>query len=194
MKNSAPGQPTAKNTVWSRIGSILLRVVILLVVILISVLIYVFRDRVQELKSFGYAGIFLLSILANATIILPAPAVALVFSWGAVFNPILVALAAGAGASLGELSGYLAGFSGQKVVEKTALVTKLVGWMKRYGGWIILLLAFIPNPVFDVAGIIAGMLKMPLRKFLFFCFIGKTLKMLIFAVSGSRIIPWLTVD
>ncbi len=194
MKNSAPGQPTAKNTVWSRIGSILLRVVILLVVILISVLIYVFRDRVQELKSFGYAGIFLLSILANATIILPAPAVALVFSWGAVFNPILVALAAGAGASLGELSGYLAGFSGQKVVEKTALVTKLVGWMKRYGGWIILLLAFIPNPVFDVAGIIAGMLKMPLRKFLFFCFIGKTLKMLIFAVSGSRIIPGLTVD
>lgn len=171
-----------------------MRILTLLVVIAISVLIYLFRDQAQNLKGFGYAGIFLLSILANATIILPAPGVALVFTWGAVFNPALVALAAGAGSSIGELSGYLAGFSGQKVAERTPLVAKLEGWMKKYGGWIVLLLAFIPNPFFDIGGIIAGMLKMPLRKFLFFCFIGKTLKMLMFAYFGSVYIPWLTMQ
>ena len=37
---------------------------------------------------------------------------------GAIFNPIGVAVAAGLGAAIGELSGYLAGFSGQGVVER----------------------------------------------------------------------------
>lgn len=41
---------------------------------------------------------------------------------------------------------------------------------------------------------IAGMLKMPLWKFLLFCWIGKTLKMLLFAYAGSWSIPWLTPD
>jgi membrane protein DedA with SNARE-associated domain len=195
MDHSAPAAANDQKKNWSRVGSILLRVLALLAVIAISVWIYQLpRDRVKELASFGYVGIFLISILANATIFLPAPGVAFVFSMGAVFNPILVALAAGAGASLGELSGYLAGFSGQKVAERTALITKLEGWMKKYGGWIILILAFVPNPFFDLAGMIAGMLKMPLRKFLFFCFIGKTLKMLLFAYFGSLSIPWLTMD
>jgi membrane protein YqaA with SNARE-associated domain len=134
MTTSDPVIPKAEPTAWQRIGPILARVLILLAVIGISVFIYLIRDQAQQLKGLGYLGIFLLSILANATIILPAPAFALVFSWGAVFNPFLVALAAGAGSSLGELSGYLAGFSGQKVAERTRLVMKLEEWMRKYGG------------------------------------------------------------
>jgi membrane protein YqaA with SNARE-associated domain len=194
MDPSAPAAAGGQKPFWPRVGSILLRVLALLAVIAVSILIYLFRDSARELASFGYIGIFLLSILANATILLPAPGVAFVFSMGAVFNPLLVALAAGAGASLGELSGYLAGFSGHAVAERSTLVVKLEGWMKKYGGWIILLLGFVPNPFFDVAGVIAGMLKMPLWKFLLFCLIGKTLKMLLFAYSGSLSIPWLAPD
>ena len=47
---------------------------------------------------------------------------------GAVFNPIGVALAAGAGAAIGELAGYLIGYSGQgvsrerKIYQKSALL------------------------------------------------------------------------
>jgi membrane protein DedA with SNARE-associated domain len=144
------------------------------------------------LASFGYIGIFLLSILANATIILPAPGVAFVFGMGAVFNPLLVALAAGAGAAIGELSGYLAGYSGQAILQRTAYEQQLEGWMRKNGDWTILVFAFIPNPLFDIAGMIAGMLKMPLWKFLLFCWIGKTLKMLLFAYAGKVSIPWLT--
>ena len=59
-----------------------------------------------------------LSILANGTVILPAPGVIFVFAMGAIFNPFWVAVAAGAGAALGELTGYLVGFSGQAVVER----------------------------------------------------------------------------
>jgi membrane protein YqaA with SNARE-associated domain len=114
---------------------------------------------------------------------------------GAIFNPVGVAIAAGLGASIGELSGYLAGFSGQAVIERAELYTSLTTWMKAhqnlaYG--VILLLAFIPNPLFDLAGMASGALKLPIWKFLLACAIGKILKMLIFAYAGYYSVSWLS--
>ena len=37
-----------------------------------------------------------------------------------------------------------------------------------------------------------GILKMPVQKFLFYCWIGKTLKMLAFAFAGAYAVHWLT--
>jgi membrane protein YqaA with SNARE-associated domain len=170
------------------------RVVALAAVIAISVYVFSIRDQAQELARYGYPGIFLFSILANATVLLPAPGVLFVFAMGAVFPPVGVALAAGAGSALGELSGYLAGFSGQGVAERSQVYERLRGWMERNPRLIsltILLLAFIPNPLFDLAGIIAGTLKMPVPRFLFWTFLGKTLKMLLFAYAGASSLNWL---
>jgi len=172
----------------------LVRLAVLVLVVAVSVYIFSIREQARQLAEYGYPGIFLLSILSNATIILPAPGVLFVFAMGAVFNPIGVALAAGMGAALGELSGYLAGFSGQAVAERTAIYRRLVGWMEsnHYLAYLfILLLAFVPNPFFDLAGIAAGTLKIPLGFFLFWCWIGKTLKMLLFAFAGARSLFWL---
>ncbi len=167
------------------------RILALAFVILVISLIFVYRDRVQELSSYGYPGIFLLSLLANATLIFPIPGVALTFAMGAVFHPIGVALAAGAGAALGELTGYLAGFSGEAVIPHGPAYQRIQGWTQHYGKWMILALAFIPNPLFDVAGAAAGALRMPLPRFLFWAWLGKTLKMLVFAYAGSVSIDWL---
>ena len=161
------------------------RIATLVFVIALSVTLFIFRDRIKELEEFGYPGIFLFSMLANATLILPMPGIIVTSLMGAVFNPFWVAIAAGSGAALGELSGYLAGFSGQKVAERTAAYVKLENWMKKYGGWTILVLGFIPNPLFDIAGLIAGTLKMPPAKFLFWCWLGKVLKMMLFAYGGA---------
>ena len=54
--------------------------------------------------------------------------------------------------------------------------------------WIILALAVIPNPLFDLAGVAAGVLRIPLWKFLLVCAIGKIVKMLIFSYSGFSIL------
>jgi uncharacterized membrane protein YdjX (TVP38/TMEM64 family) len=162
------------------------RIAALLVVILISVYIYSIRDQAAKLAIYGYPGIFLLSFLAYATVILPAPGIAIIFTMGAIFNPLAVGLVAGAGAALGELVGYLAGFSGQAVVEHASMYNRLTGWMQRNGSLTIFLLAMIPNPFFDVAGIIAGMLKMPFPKFFFWCWAGETIKMTMFAYLGSN--------
>ena len=153
--------------------------------------IYSIRDQATQLAKFGYPGIFLIALLANATIILPAPGVAVVFAMGAVFHPIGVALAASLGGALGELTGYLAGFSGRGVVENRKLYQRMTGWVRKYGAPAVLVLAAIPNPFFDLAGMAAGVLKMPVWKFLLFCWAGQFLKMCMFAYAGHYSINWI---
>lgn len=165
-----------------------LRVAVLLAVIGLSVLLFLNRERVKELEGFGYPGIFLISLLSNATLILPVPGVLFTSAMGAVFNPFFVALCAGTGATLGELSGYLAGFSGQGVIENKSWYNWVTNWMKKYGGITILILAFIPNSLFDIAGMVAGAMRMKLWRYLLFSWIGKTAKMMLFAYGGATIL------
>ncbi len=187
MKETTPIQDHKK----SGIGVAFLRILALLVVIGITVYIYSIRERVDEFSAYGYPGIFLVMLMANATVIIPAPGVAVVFAMGNIFNPILVALAAGTGGAIGELSGYLAGFSGQAIVENTKAYNRVLPWVQKYGAWAILVLSAIPNPFFDLAGIAAGVAKIPVWKFLLFCWFGQLIKMAIFAYAGAYSIDWL---
>ncbi len=168
-----------------------LRVLAIAAVIGITVYIYSIRERVEDFAAYGYPGIFLIALMANATVFLPAPGVAVVFAMGSIFNPIGVALAAGTGGALGELSGYLAGFSGQAIVERTDIYNKIHPWIEKYGGWAILVLSAIPNPFFDIAGVAAGMAKMNFWRFLLFCWVGQIIKMAMFAYAGAYSIDWI---
>lgn len=161
------------------------RILALLAVIAISLFVYSIRNRAEEFAVYGYPGIFVLAFLANATVLIPAPGLAVVFAMGGVFNPLLVGLAAGAGGALGELSGYLAGFSGQAVVERADVYKRMVAWMRRYGDLTVFVMAVIPNPFFDITGVTAGMLKMPFWRFLLWAWLGITIKMTIFAYLGA---------
>jgi len=163
----------------------ILRVLAVLTVVGISVYIFSIRDQAEQIAKYGYPGIFLVALMANATVLLPAPGVAVVFAMGSVFNPIGVALAAGTGGAVGELSGYLAGFGGQAIVEKTAAYARVQPWVQKWGVWAVLILAAIPNPFFDLAGVAAGTLKISVWKFLLFCWIGQTIKMAMFAFAGA---------
>lgn len=186
-------QPEAFNKPKSsRFLTNLLRVLALFVVVGITLYIYSIRDRVEQFAGFGYPGIFLIALLANATILLPAPGVAVIYAMGAIFNPFGVGLAAGLGGTIGELSGYLAGFSGQAVVERMDIYNRVKPWVDKYGGWAILVLSAIPNPFFDVAGIAAGIAKMPLQSFLLFSGIGQLIKMTGFALAGHYSISFLS--
>jgi uncharacterized membrane protein YdjX (TVP38/TMEM64 family) len=168
-----------------------LRALLFSLVIGVSVYLYLIRDQIQQLEGYGYPGIFLFNLLSSATLILPVPGVAVTSLMGAVFHPFWVAVAAGTGAALGELSGYLAGFSGQVVVQRTEIADRIEGWMRKYGEIAVLVLAIIPNPFFDIAGLMAGALRMKIWRFLLFCWLGKLVKMLIFAYAGASALRWL---
>jgi uncharacterized membrane protein YdjX (TVP38/TMEM64 family) len=181
---SAPA-PAAPNR-WTAV----IRIAVLVFVLLITVLLLVNRDKIQDLEQYGYPGLFLLTLLSSATVLVPVPGVLITSAMGAVFNPFWVAIVSGLGAGLGEISGYLAGFSGRGVMQKVKYHEKLEGWIAKYGEITILVLAFIPNPVFDMAGMTAGVLKMPMWRFLIWCVLGKILKMLVFSYGGATIMRW----
>jgi membrane protein YqaA with SNARE-associated domain len=173
----------------------ILRILALVGVAALITVLFLFRDQVKRLEDYGYVGIFLISIAANATIIIPLPGVAFTTAMGAIFNPIGVAIAAGLGAAIGELTGYMAGFSGQAVIERVAIYERLTNWMRAHEKLayvMVAAMAFIPNPLFDIAGMASGALKLPIWKFLIACSIGKILKMLMFAYAGFYSFGWLS--
>lgn len=161
------------------------RILGLIVAILISILAFIYRDSFMKLQSYGYFGLFILSILGNATIVLPTPVILTAFIGGAIFNPFIVTVVVASGASIGELTGYLAGYGGTKIIEKNVKLQKVKKWMDRYGLWTLFVLAAIPNPFFDLAGIIAGATKIPVHKYLIIVWLGKLIKFGIFAYLGA---------
>jgi membrane protein YqaA with SNARE-associated domain len=183
MAESLPPAQSQASSFWT--GK-LFRFLVVLLVLAISVLIFSFRDRFAELAAIGYPGIFLVSLLGNATIILPAPSLALVFAMGSALPPLLVGLAAGIGEALGELTGYAAGFGGRAVIQDQKVYDRLEDWMQRRGGITVFILSVFPNPFFDLAGIAAGTLRYPLWRFLLVCWLGKTIKTTLVAWAGSQ--------
>ncbi len=166
-------------------GGAVRRALALLFVIAISASIFLFRDRLVGLAAYGYVGLFLLNVATSATLILPVPGLALAFAAGSSFSPALVGLAVGSGSTLGELTGYLAGVSGRGVAENRVRYEQVRGWMARYGLWVIFVLSLIPNPLFDVAGMISGALRIPVWKFLGACWAGKVIKATLIAYLGA---------
>jgi len=179
-QNATPAVPPPPPTWRLRIVQILTLIVILAA---LGAALY-FRDRLQELEQYGYAAVFLVGLISNATIIFPVPGLAVSSVMGGVFNPWLVGLVGGVGQALGELTGYMAGYSGQTWVDDNPTYNRLTQWMQRYGAPTIFVLALIPNPIFDLGGIAAGALRFSLWKFLASCTAGKVIKNIIFALAG----------
>jgi len=149
-----------------------------------AVAIFLF-SRIDFLREMGYPGIFFISLVSSATVFLPLPGFAIVFAMGAYLNPLLVGIAAGVGSGIGELTGYLAGFAGHDAVGRTRLFRAHREGIEKHGPLAIFALAFLPNPVFDVAGVAAGAIKMPVWKFLAATIAGKTLRYILLAYAGG---------
>jgi len=168
------------------------RLVALLFALGISVLIFLYRDRIAQLSAYGYLGLLIVSIVGNATVLLPVPSLAATFLAGGIFNPLLAGVVSGAGMAIGELSGYLAGYGGTAIVatEDSEGFLRVQDWMRRHGFLTIFVLSVTPNPIFDLAGIAAGLSHFPIWHFLLACFLGKMVKGIAFALIGAQSLPW----
>lgn len=142
----------------------------------ISAAIYIFRDQIAQLAAWGYLGLFLLNVFGSATLFMPTPLFLTAFAAASVLNPWLVTVVAATGSSIGEITGYVAGLGGTAFIDGDGRTQKIRGWMSKYGAWALFVLAAIPNPLFDVAGLIAGATKVPLLKFLLAIWAGKLVK------------------
>lgn len=192
MSEDAPPAPPAAAPAAPTLRTRVIQGLVFASVIALTVFIYSLGDNILALRALGLPGLFIITFLANATIVLPAPGLLVVFAFAGSDLPWWsVGLVAAIGATLGEMSGFLAGSSGRAIVPNRQLYNRLEGWMKRYGAWTVIVLAFIPSPVFDLAGVIAGALKMPWYMFLLWCFMGKLPKMLLVAYGGEYSVGWI---
>ena len=156
---------TEMTEVSSRRTVRLQRVGALVVVVLITLIALVFRDSLVQFERYGYLGVFIATLIGSATVVLPVPALAIVYVSGSIWNPLLVGLVAGVGDAMGEATGYLAGYAGQGLVENSRLYRRFDSWMERNGFVTILVLSAVPNPFFDLAGIAAGASGFPSKWF-----------------------------
>jgi len=173
---------------WVKRRLVPLLTLLLVIAIMVGVF-YFYRqypDRVAQLQGYGYLGVFLISLTLNATVILPAGNFLILFALGgALPQPVVVGLAGGAGAAIGEITGYVAGRSGRAVAMRQGKTyTKLEQWVERWGALTIFVLSLVPV-VFDLVGIAAGVLRFRFWKFLLFCWLGRTVLYIIIALFGA---------
>jgi len=144
-----------------------------------------YPERIEALQGYSYLGVFFISVLLNATIVLPAGNFLVLATMGAVLpSATLVGLVGGLGAAVGELTGYAAGYSGQAIITRQKVYARLKGWVARWGMLTIFILSVVPF-VFDLAGIAAGVMRFPLWKFFIACWLGRTILYLVIAWGGA---------
>ena len=138
-------------------------------------------------QDYGYVGIFLISLLGATSIFVPIPSTVVIFilSSQTTFDPLLIAVFAGAGAAIGELSGYLIGIGGRKVIgekykRKMDILMKL---FERFGPIVIFVFALTPLPD-DLLFIPLGVMRYKILHAFIPALIGKFVSNLIVAYAG----------
>ena len=166
----------------------------------ITVSIVVFREHIADFKQYGYLGVFLISLMASATVIAFVPSVPVMFALGGVLNPFLVGLTAGVGEAIGELVGYFAGRSGHAFFIKgrptitgssEGLYYQLEKWIRTRGSLALFLSSAVFNPFFSVIGATAGALRFPAWKFFLIVWAGKTVKWTVIALVGYGLLSYI---
>ena len=157
-----------------------------------NLLISIGTGSYDFIVKWGYAGVFLVSLISSASILLPIPNFILIFTFGSTLNPFLLALFASIGSTIGETTGYLIGLGGKEILEKkyNRQLKRINKMFKKYGSvaWIVILGAS-PLPD-DIAGIFCGVIRYDFKKYFIATFIGKMILYLVLAYSGHYSIGW----
>jgi len=156
--------------------------------------------------ALGYAGVFLANLLSTGTVFIPVPGLlavsqALIVSEADVLSPLAVGLVGGLGMGLGETTAYLTGLAGSHVARETEVrgprwiqpaidrVIKWVSWlMTRYGLVTLFVLAVIPDPIFEFAGITAGATRVSFRRYMAVVVTGNCVRGLLLAYVGRELL------
>ena len=145
----------------------------------------------DDVERWGYLGLFGIVLLRSASVVFPVPAPGIIFGAGGLLDPlwgipapIAVGVVAGFAESLGEFTGYAAGWGGSPMLERQSIYRRVRRWVERRPFLTILALSFTPGPLFDVAGLAAGATRVPIRVFYPPMLIGKIIRDTMVATTG----------
>ena len=159
--------------------------------ILMVVAIVVWNEEIRELQQFGYVGAFAISVLGGATIIIPVPALAVVFTLGGVMEYAwLVGIASALGELVGALTIYMTGHGAGRAISSSKhgkiqrTYEKLLGLMERRGPIVLFIVASVVNPFFYPAALAAGALRFGILKYTVIVLAGKIIKCMTVVYAG----------
>ncbi len=142
----------------------------------------------QLAQTYGYLGIFAISLIGAVSIFFPIPYTVVIFWLGSTgnFDPFLIAVAAGIGSAVGEFSGYLLGYYGRRVIkkERRRKMEFMVKVFDRFGPVAIFLFALTPLPD-DLLFIPLGLMHFSWFKAFVPALVGKICMNFIVAYGGS---------
>ncbi|MCJ7769837.1 MAG: hypothetical protein MUO92_05155 [Dehalococcoidales bacterium] len=106
----------------------------------LAVLVVVYWQSFQDMAGYSYLGMFFISIIGGATVIIPVPSLALQFTMGAVLHPAIIGAVAGLGTGIGGTLIYLFGRSGRRLFSNTEFFSQksdnfIARWTTRITGW-----------------------------------------------------------
>lgn len=164
---------------WPHVG----QTVVAAAAVAIAMVAWIYADLVRDLEGPAAVVAFAVTMVGASTVILPAPtALTVVALASSLDNPVGVGVAAAAGQTVGEGVGYVLGRSGSALLLEFGWSRRLADRMRRnilVTDGVIVLFAAVPNPVFDVIGIIAGTLRHPVWRYAAAAFLGNVFKYVI---------------
>jgi membrane protein DedA with SNARE-associated domain len=195
MENCPPPAPPRNAWIKTRLLPALMIVFVVAIVIGVFVISRYYPEKIESLQGYGYLGVFVISLILNATLVLPAGNILVMAVMATALPPLLcipapfmVGIIGGLAAAIGESTGYLAGYGGQAALEKKKdLYARMERWLKRWGIWLIMLFSALPL-VFDVVGLAAGALRYPYWKFFLAAWAGRAV--LYALVSWAVVLGW----
>lgn len=182
------GQETAKKSAkWAYV----LGIFGIVATVLMAVAVIIWNEEIRELQQFGYVGAFAISVLGGATIIIPVPALAVVFTLGGVMEHTwLVGIAAAVGELVGALTIYMTGHGAGRAISISKhgkiqrAYERLLGIMERRGPIVLFIVASVVNPFFYPAALAAGALRFGIWKYSIIVFAGKIIKCMTVVYAG----------
>ena len=170
-----PPRPPGRRLLW-------LQIVLLVVAMGGSIAAIPFAGEIREAGWTGFFLLFLLSVQSGALFMLPGFGFASIGAFTIVFgDPWLPALVGTTGQVIGEMVSYLLGATGSRWIQRQGAYQRVEGWIKRWGLLVVFVIAATPNPVFDIAGAVAGAAGLGWKRFFVASWAGRLIKNLIIA-------------
>ncbi len=161
----------------------------------LCILIIQHREYIDQLRHWGYLGLFLINVVASGTLVLPGMGAVITFTLGGVLHPAIVGVVAGLGEATGAVGAYLTGYGGRGFLLNDPLQGKLSAFMERHGSKAMFLMAVIINPIYYPFAVWMGVLRIRVAKFFIYTLLGRTLKNLLLAYLGyfglRTVLQWL---
>lgn len=137
-------------------------------------------------ESYGYGGVFLVSLIGSLVPFLPVPYLFVVIVLSRTLDPVLLGLISGIGGAVGKLTSYALGRTGYRLMgeARRRQMDSLRELLGKYGDLAVFLFALTPLPD-DVYYIPAGMIRMPLWRFMLANTAGKVVLAVFVAYTGG---------